>query len=75
MKKSTMSIIFGLFFVGALIAEAYCLLEFRSNPVAVIGPGVIALISGFFCFDGIVSVFESQQEERQKLLKEQVRWV
>lgn len=64
-KKKRGFIFYCLFFLAAIMAEIYCLLEFRDDLITVGGIGIVTLIGAYFVLDAMI---KDESESRKKVL-------
>ena len=67
MKKGNGVIYFALLFVASVLAELYCMIQFRNDYITVIGVGVIVLIAAYLVMDGIKGLWSNYVNERDDM--------
>ncbi len=71
MKKRLNTVFFSICFLAALIAEAYCIIALKGEPISAAGMGIVALIMGYLLLDTIRGQWK-QGGEKVKFYLEQI---
>jgi hypothetical protein len=62
MKKRMNTLFFGICFIAALIAEAYCFQVLKGDLFSVVGIGIVVLITGYLVMDSIRTSLKVKSE-------------
>lgn len=71
MKKRNGFILWGVFFIAALIVFTYCLTEYRGDLVIAAGTGAVVLVAAYLFMDGIFNTYSAEKTEKNNLLADQ----
>ena len=75
MKKGNGVIYFLLLFIASLLAELYCMLQFRNDYITIIGVGIVTLIAAYLVMDGIKgwwTRYLNDRDDMQRVIQDEL---
>ena len=75
MKKGNGIIYFTLLFIASLLAELYCMFQFRNDYITIIGVGIITLIAAYLVMDsmkGLCTRYLNDRDDMNRVIQDEL---